>query len=106
MVLTTAAVSAFVLAIPAQAGDVPSPGVGGDENPGGIGAHASAYDVTYEPATPPPGHPLKAASGWTPPACWLAPRATPAELKTEREATWGEESTGAEWEASEPGLRT
>jgi enoyl reductase len=94
------ATSVLLVSLPAvaSADETPPEAHGGQH---GSTIDASAYAVTYEPATPPPGHPLKAASGWTPPACWLAPRATPAELKTEREATWGEESTGAEWEASE-----
>lgn len=62
---------------------------------------ATAYGVTYEPAAVPPGNPIAAVSGWTPPACWLAPVATPQQLKTERESVWAEDSTGYEWDAAQ-----
>jgi enoyl reductase len=62
---------------------------------------ATAYSVSYEPASPPAGNPLTSTSGWTPPACWLAPAATPQELKTEREAVWAVDSTGYMWDATQ-----
>lgn len=71
---------------------------------GGAGQHtidASAYAVSYEPATLPAGHPVRAVSGWTPPACWVAPVAKPEELRAEREAVWAEGSPGPEWVAGQ-----
>ncbi len=73
----------------------------GGSKDGSIDASVSAYEVTYTPATPPKGHPLAANNGWTPPACWQAPAATPAELKAEREAVWAEDSTGYAWDAAQ-----
>lgn len=75
--------------------------VGGGTHHGGIDARAAAYQVTYTPASPPPGHALTAPSGWTPPACWMAPVATPKELKAEREGVWSEPSTGSEWDSAQ-----
>ena len=96
-ILALTCLTLIALAAPARADHVPGAGVGGSSDNGDLGAHA--YDVTYEPANPPAGHPLTASNGWTPPPCWLAPVATPQELKAEREATWAEDSTGYEWEA-------
>lgn len=62
---------------------------------------AGVFAVTYSPASPPAGHPLVATGGWTPPACWEGPVATPASLKTEREGVWGEDSTGYEWDSAQ-----
>ncbi|WP_328914324.1 MULTISPECIES: hypothetical protein [unclassified Streptomyces] len=62
---------------------------------------ASVYEVSYDPKDVPPGHPLTAVGGWTPPACWMAPVATPDELKDERESTWASESTGYVWDAEQ-----
>jgi enoyl reductase len=74
---------------------------GGGKHHRSIDSTAAAYQVTYDPADLPPGHALSAPSGWTPPACWLAPVATPRELQTEREGVWAEESTGAAWDQAQ-----
>lgn len=62
---------------------------------------ASAFNVTYEPKSPPPGNPIRAVTGWTPPPCWQAPVATPQQLKAERESVWAESSTGYQWVAGQ-----
>ncbi|MEC3995984.1 hypothetical protein VSR01_21655 [Actinacidiphila sp. DG2A-62] len=92
-------VVALVPAADAAANEIPSQGHN-------AGSHdhtldASAYAVTYEPAEPPAGHPIGAVSGWTPPACWVAPVAKPEELKAEREAVWAEGSPGPDWVAGQ-----
>jgi enoyl reductase len=63
--------------------------------------HADAYAVTYSPGKVSPGNPLTPTTTWTPPVCWLAPVATPPELKKERENTWSLGSTGYEWDAAD-----
>jgi enoyl reductase len=35
---------------------------------------------------------------WTPPACYYAPKYTPAQLKKYLESIWGQESTGSQWD--------
>lgn len=98
--LASAILAVLALAVPAQADFTPGRGVGGSNDHGTI--DASAYAVTYEPASPPAsGHPLTASNGWTAPPCWLAPAATPAELKGERESVWAEGSPGYEWVAGQ-----
>lgn len=96
-----AASLALVLAstVAASANETPGQGTGGTHDDQTL--DATAFSVTYDPTDPPPGHQLTASSGWTPPACWLAPVATPDGLKTEREKTWALESTGYEWDAAQ-----
>ncbi|NED79200.1 hypothetical protein G3I76_03695, partial [Streptomyces sp. SID11233] len=45
--------------------------------------------------------PVTAASDWTPPACYYAPKYTPAQLKAHLEPIWEAESTGYEWDAKQ-----
>ncbi|WP_235032500.1 hypothetical protein [Actinacidiphila yanglinensis] len=101
VVLAVAGLTLLATGGPARAGDAPAPGVGAGSGDGNISASAAAYQVTYTPAEPPKGHPLTANTGWTPPACWQAPVATPKELKAERESVWGEDSTGYEWDSTQ-----
>ncbi|MET9256757.1 hypothetical protein [Streptomyces sp. NPDC003717] len=49
----------------------------------------------------PSAGPVTSQSSWTPPACYYAPRYTPAQLQKEKEATWGVDSTGPEWDATQ-----
>ncbi|MFI1098588.1 hypothetical protein [Streptomyces sp. NPDC020917] len=83
------------MTVDASANETPGQGHHGGENDHTI--DATAYSVTYEPKTPPPGNPITSVSGWTPPPCWVAPIATPEEMKTEQEAIWAEGSPGYEW---------
>nr|WP_189311872.1 hypothetical protein [Streptomyces brasiliensis] len=45
--------------------------------------------------------PITSTTSWTPPACWYAPKYTPAQLKAYLEPIWGAESTGYEWDSSQ-----
>src|SRR5689334_6131739 len=87
------------MTVHASANETPGQGHNGGQHDHTI--DASAFSVTYEPANPPPGHPVRAVSGWTPPPCWLAPVATPEQLKAERESVWAEGSPGYEWVAGQ-----
>ncbi|MEV8309927.1 hypothetical protein AB0P36_21880 [Streptomyces flavidovirens] len=42
--------------------------------------------------------PVAAVGNWTPPACWYAPKYTPAQFKKYVEPIWAAESTGAQWD--------
>jgi enoyl reductase len=42
--------------------------------------------------------PVTATTSWTPPACWYAPKYTPAGLKAYLEPIWEAESTGSQWD--------
>ncbi|WP_406443228.1 hypothetical protein [Streptomyces sp. NBC_01613] len=42
--------------------------------------------------------PVTSTTSWTPPACWYAPKYTPAQLKAYLEPIWNAESTGSEWD--------
>lgn len=95
--IPAALVACLMTAGTANANETPPPVTGGDKHGHDIGAYA----VRYSPETPPPGNPLTPTTTWTPPACWMAPVATPAELKAEREAIWALGSTGADWEAAQ-----
>ncbi|MFI9103999.1 hypothetical protein ACIGXA_26125 [Streptomyces fildesensis] len=41
--------------------------------------------------------PLTPVGTWRPPACWNAPKYSPAQLKAEDEPTWAQQSVGADW---------
>jgi enoyl reductase len=98
--VTAGLVLTLVTTVNASANETPGQGhQQGGKN--GQNIDASAYSVSYEPASPPAGHPLTATDGWMPPACWLAPVATPQELKVEREGVWAEDSTGYVWDAAQ-----
>ncbi|MFJ6832186.1 hypothetical protein [Streptomyces sp. NPDC091209] len=42
-----------------------------------------------------------ASGDWTPPACYYAPKYTPAALQTYKESIWGVDSTGPQWDAEQ-----
>jgi len=42
--------------------------------------------------------PVTSTTSWTPPACWYAPKYSPAGLKSYLEPIWQAESTGSEWD--------
>ncbi|MCX5421947.1 hypothetical protein [Streptomyces sp. NBC_00078] len=42
--------------------------------------------------------PVASTTSWTPPACWYAPKYTPAQLKAYLEPIWNAESTGSQWD--------
>jgi enoyl reductase len=71
------------------------PGGGGDPT-----LKESVSGVKFTPATVRSGGgtgALSAVGNWTPPACWLEPLYTPAQMKTKREGVWAEPSVGSEW---------
>ncbi|MFI5685650.1 hypothetical protein [Streptomyces sp. NPDC051636] len=45
--------------------------------------------------------PVTSSTSWTPPACWYAPKYTPAQLKAYLEPIWEADSTGAQWDAEQ-----
>lgn len=45
--------------------------------------------------------PVTSTTSWSPPACWYAPKYTPAQLKAYLEPIWEAESTGYEWDAAQ-----
>ncbi|MEU9642734.1 hypothetical protein [Streptomyces sp. NPDC048188] len=45
--------------------------------------------------------PVAAATNWTPPACYYAPKYTPDQLKKAMEPVWAAESTGYQWDAKQ-----
>jgi enoyl reductase len=44
---------------------------------------------------------VTSTTSWTPPACWYAPKYTPAQLQAYLEPIWEAGSTGAEWDAGQ-----
>ncbi|MYS69608.1 hypothetical protein GTY88_04065 [Streptomyces sp. SID5926] len=45
--------------------------------------------------------PVAAATNWTPPACYYAPKYTPEQLQKVKEPVWEAESTGYQWDADQ-----
>jgi enoyl reductase len=45
--------------------------------------------------------PVTATTPWTPPACWYAPKYTPAALKAYLEPIWAAGSTGDQWDSEQ-----
>lgn len=75
-----------------------SGGVDGDK----ISAQAGGvvYDLSKNGSGKSAG-PVTSTTSWTPPACWYAPKYTPAHLKAYLEPIWASESTGYEWDAQQ-----
>ncbi|MGC5563374.1 hypothetical protein ACPYPG_11075 [Streptomyces sp. FR-108] len=44
---------------------------------------------------------VRSTTTWTPPACWYAPKYTPAQLKAYMEPIWEAGSTGDQWDAEQ-----
>ncbi|MFF9047791.1 hypothetical protein [Streptomyces parvulus] len=94
---------------PAWADIVPGGDGGGSETQvdggkadGGISATAGAvvFDRSNNGAGQTAG-PVAAASNWTPPACYYAPKYTPEQLQKTLEPIWQAESTGYQWDAEQ-----
>lgn len=69
-----------------------------DDN-GNLGATAGGqvvFDRSGNGSGPKAG--AVAASNWTPPACYYAPKYSPAQLKAYLEPIWAAESTGSQWD--------
>ncbi|MFD5240581.1 hypothetical protein [Streptomyces tendae] len=45
--------------------------------------------------------PVAAATNWTPPACYYAPKYSPEQLQKVKEPVWEAESTGYQWDAAQ-----
>ncbi|MGW5864102.1 hypothetical protein ACWFRJ_18275 [Streptomyces sp. NPDC055239] len=108
--LTVAALGCVVLtAAPAAADN----GIGGGAQDPGSDSHASgdakddgtvsstASGIVYDRSkngTGAKAGPVAPATNWTPPACWYAPKYSPAQFKKYVEPIWQAESTGPEWD--------
>ncbi|WP_405870268.1 MULTISPECIES: hypothetical protein [unclassified Streptomyces] len=78
------------------------PTSGKSDGKGGISATAGA--IVYDRSNNGSGQsvgPVTSTTTWTPPACYYAPKYTPAKLKAYLEPTWEAESTGYEWDAKQ-----
>ncbi|AOR32746.1 hypothetical protein BFF78_18240 [Streptomyces fodineus] len=89
-------------------------GRGGDGNEGQTEQHGNASDdgtlsstaggVVFDRSKNGTGGsvgPVTPTTSWTPPACWYAPKYTPAKLKAYLEPIWEAGSTGDKWDASQ-----
>ncbi|KUN01552.1 hypothetical protein AQI95_31715 [Streptomyces yokosukanensis] len=63
-------------------------------------AGAVVYDTSRNGSGQAAG-PVASTTTWTPPACYYAPKYTPARLKAYLEPIWGADSTGYEWDAKQ-----
>ncbi|MEV0211641.1 hypothetical protein AB0H97_41315, partial [Streptomyces sp. NPDC050788] len=72
---------------------------GGSDGKGGISATVGAvvYDRSHNGSGQSAG-PVTSTTNWTPPACYYAPKYSPAELKAYLEPIWNAESTGSQWD--------
>ncbi|WP_437058784.1 hypothetical protein [Streptomyces sp. enrichment culture] len=74
----------------------------GESENGTVSATAGA--VVYERSKNGSGEsvgPVAAATNWTPPACYYAPKYTPEQLQEVKEPVWEAESTGYQWDAEQ-----
>ncbi|WP_435851623.1 hypothetical protein [Streptomyces umbrinus] len=76
----------------------PSGGVDGDTISSGAGG--IVYDRSKNGSGGSVGA-VRPTTTWTPPACWYAPKYTPAQLKAYLEPIWAAESTGYQWDAEQ-----
>ncbi|MFE0511105.1 hypothetical protein [Streptomyces sp. NPDC058964] len=78
-------------------------GPSGNSNKNGtISATAGAvvYDLSKNGSGQSTG-PVTSMTTWTPPACYYAPKYTPAQLKAYLEPVWAVDSTGYQWDATQ-----
>jgi enoyl reductase len=75
---------------------------GGADGNGGISSTAGGvvYD-RHKNGKGPSAGPLVPAGNWTPPACWYAPKYTPAQFKAYLEPIWAAPSTGDAWDGTQ-----
>jgi len=80
----------------------PDPGqkTSGDADNGTLKAGVIVYDRSKNGTGSSVG-PVTSTTSWTPPACWYAPKYSPAGLKTYLEPIWEAGSTGDEWDAKQ-----
>ncbi|WP_406312342.1 hypothetical protein [Streptomyces sp. NBC_00114] len=74
------------------------PGAKGNSSPDGtLSAGVIVFDRSKN-GTGTSAGPVTSTTSWTPPACWYAPKYTPAQLKATLEPIWNAESTGPQWD--------
>ncbi|WP_437003684.1 hypothetical protein [Streptomyces sp. enrichment culture] len=75
---------------------------GGSDGKGTVSATAGAvvFERSRNGSGPSVG-PVAAATNWTPPACYYAPKYTPEQLKKVKEPVWEAGSTGYQWDAEQ-----
>ncbi|MFJ2832192.1 hypothetical protein ACIPC1_32305 [Streptomyces sp. NPDC087263] len=76
---------------------------GNADNKGNISATAGAvvFDRSKNGSGESAGPVASTASTWTPPACYYAPKYSPAQLQKYLEPIWAVDSTGYEWDAKQ-----
>ncbi|MZG16722.1 hypothetical protein GTY44_25090, partial [Streptomyces sp. SID5914] len=75
-----------------------------DGNKGDQSVSATAGAVVFDRSKNGSGAsvgPVAAATNWTPPACYYAPKYTPEQLQKVKEPVWEAESTGYQWDAAQ-----
>ncbi|MGP3922622.1 hypothetical protein [Streptomyces sp. 8N616] len=75
---------------------------GAEANGPAVSAHAGGvvFDRSKNGSGDTAG-PVAPVNDWTPPACWYAPKYTPAQFKKYAEPIWESESTGYQWDADQ-----
>ncbi|MFE2061500.1 hypothetical protein ACFXDH_03725 [Streptomyces sp. NPDC059467] len=86
-------------------GGAKTPPPPGEKTSGGAdGDSLSAGVIVYDRSKNGSGSSVGAvasSTSWTPPACWYAPKYTPAQLQAYLEPIWEADSTGYEWDAQQ-----
>ncbi|MFE0419105.1 hypothetical protein [Streptomyces tendae] len=75
-----------------------------DGNKGDQSVSATAGAVVFDRSKNGSGAtvgPVAAATNWTPPACYYAPKYSPEQLQKVKEPVWEAESTGYQWDAAQ-----
>ncbi len=110
IVATVLASSICLLSAPAAVADRPggggSIGGGSDTTTSGDASDdgtlsSTVGTIVYDRSkngTGPSAGPVTSTTSWTPPACWYAPKYSPAGLKDYLEPIWQAESTGSQWD--------
>ncbi|MET7940524.1 hypothetical protein [Streptomyces sp. NPDC005302] len=80
----------------------PKPG-GNATDDGTLSATAGAvvFDRSKNGSGDSTGRVTSSSGNWTPPACYYAPKYTPAQLEKYKESIWGVDSTGYQWDAEQ-----
>ncbi|MET8857549.1 hypothetical protein [Streptomyces sp. NPDC004579] len=84
----------------------PAPGgqaSGGADGKGSLFATAGVvvFDRSRNGGGESAGPVTSVSGGWAPPACYYAPKYTPAQMQTYKESIWAVESTGYQWDAEQ-----
>ncbi|MCX4236271.1 hypothetical protein [Streptomyces ortus] len=103
-VFWTLSPSAVATQNPGKGGIGAGPGKGPSGGADGDTINASVGAIVYDRSKNGSGGSVGAVSPtttWTPPACWYAPKYTPAQLKAYMEPIWEAGSTGDQWDAEQ-----